>query len=87
MRLLSLINLILRNDGDKPTLSETTESNDSCFAIKHDTNKFNYSNDLTLLQKQDLDQLMIKFKDIFSDNPGGTHLGTRTILVKPDIQM
>ena len=76
-------NLIIQNDCDKPTLSE---SNDSCFVIKHDTNKFNYSNDLTLSQKSDLDKLMFKFKDIFSDNPGRTHLGTHTILVKPDIQ-
>ena len=55
MRVLSLINLIIQNDGDKPTLSEITESNYSCFVIKHDTNKFNYSNDLTLSQKSDLD--------------------------------
>ena len=36
--------------------------------------------------KSDLDMLMFKLKDIFSDNPGRTHLGTHAILIKPDIQ-
>ena len=62
--------LIIQNDRDKPTLSVITESKDSCFLIKHDTKIFNYSNDLTISQKSDLDKLMFKFKDIFSDNPG-----------------
>ena len=79
-------NLIIQNYLDKPTLSQITESNDSCFIIKHDTNKFNYSNDFSLSQKPDLDKLMFKFKDIFSDNPGRTHLGTHIILVKSVIQ-
>ena len=78
-------NLIIQSDWYKQTLSEITESKDSCFVIKHDTKKCNYSNDLTVSQKSDLDKLMFEFKDIFSDNPGGTHLGTHTILVKPDI--
>ena len=78
--------LIIQNDWDKPTLSKITDSNDSSFVIKHDTNKFNYSNYLTLSQKSDLDKLMFKFKVIFSDNPGRTHLGTHTIFDKPDVQ-
>ena len=79
-------NFITKNDWVKPTLSEITESNDSCFVIKHDTNKFNYSYDLTLSQKSNLDKLLFNVKDIFSYNPGRTHLRTLTILVKPDIQ-
>ena len=31
-------NLIIQNDWDNSTLSEITESNDSCFVIKHDRN-------------------------------------------------
>ena len=33
-------NLIIQNDWDKQTLSEITESIDSSFVIKHDTNEF-----------------------------------------------
>ena len=58
-------NLFIQSDWDKQTLPEITESNDSCFVIKHDTNKFNYSNDLNVSQKSDLDKLMFKFKDYF----------------------
>ena len=41
---------------------------------------------MTETQRTDLDKLLSKFKNIFSDLPGRTHLGTHTILVKPDIQ-
>ena len=44
------------------------------------------STDLTEIQKTDLDILLSKFKNIFNDLPGRTHLGTHKILVKPDIQ-
>ena len=42
--------------------------------------------DLTETQKTDLEKLLYKFKNIFSDFPGRTYLGTHIILVKPDIQ-
>ena len=45
-----------------------------------------YSTDSTEIQKTDLDKLLSKFKNIFNDLPGRTHLGTHKILVKPDIQ-
>ena len=41
---------------------------------------------MTEIQKTDLDKLLSKFKNISNDLPGRTHLGTHTILVKPDIQ-
>ena len=40
----------------------------------------------TYLTKIDLDKLLSKFKNIFSDLPGRTHLGTHHILVQPDIR-